>query len=206
MNNQLVEIDKNLLFYNNEEYLITKDNIKRLSLGSKRSLVILGQNLFFKRIKLKSRFNKNEVGYIIERDFGENSNILFHHKKFFLKKEVIIYAIESGKDFNELCRGSNKLKIVPFQIMFLQKFKKKYIYKDWIAILKYRECYYYIHCFNNIIVNNFVTKDILQFKDKCIEANTIADVKVYLDSNLINNLSKIFNGYKILKVGELLHG
>ena len=127
MENNLIEICNEKIFYKNNTYKFSLDNLRGIKLGKKRKVVILGEDLYTKKIKLNKRVKvkEEEIQTVIERAFGSSEDFLFHYEFSRRKSELIIYAVKGGMKIRELCQGAASIKVEPIQMYFFKKFKKK---------------------------------------------------------------------------------
>ena len=186
MISSLIEVSEEKIFYKNEIYKFSIENIKKLNFGKRRKVLILGEDLYIKKVELNKGVKANE-GYIeniIERAFGSNDDYLFDYNILKSKSEIIIYAIKGGLRIRELCDGCESLNIIPIQIYFLNKLKKDIKEKEWEALFTYRENNYYIFYKDGYILRSIVESDMLRFIEKYLEIEKEHKVTTYLDNRI----------------------
>ena len=67
MENNLIEICNEKIFYKDNTYKFSLDNLREIKLGKKRKVVILGEDLYTKKIKLNRKVKvKEHVNTILE--------------------------------------------------------------------------------------------------------------------------------------------
>ncbi len=207
MENNLIEICNEKIFYKNNTYKFSLDNLRGIKLGKKRKVVILGEDLYTKKIKLNKRVKvkEEEIQTVIERAFGSSEDFLFHYEFSRRKSELIIYAVKGGMKIRELCQGAASIKVEPIQMYFFKKFKKKVREKSWETLFSYKENYYYISCNENFIVRSFVDTSLSRFIEKYLEMEREENLKTYIEEDISKEFSNGYNSFVIKDFGEVLN-
>lgn len=198
MENSIIEITDEEIFYKNNSYRFSIENIKKINFGKKRSVVILGEELYIKRVKLnkKVKIKEGDIEGVIERSFGLDEDYLFHYH--FSKKnlELIIYAIKGGIRIKELCMGASKIKVIPLQIFFCKRFKSKAGCREWESLFTYKGSFYYLLFKDEYIHKSFVEEDKDRFLQRVLELDGITK-KRFIDKNIEQIIPTKFNNYEI---------
>ena len=194
MENNLIEICNEKIFYKDNTYKFSLDNLREIKLGKKRKVVILGEDLYTKKIKLnrKVKVKEEEIQNVIERAFGSSEDFLFHYEFSRRKGELIIYAVKGGMKIRELCQGAASIKVEPIQMCFFNKFKKKV-----------RENY--ILCDNNFIARSFVDISLTRFVEKYLEVEREENLKTYIEEGISKEFPEGYNSFIIKEFGEVLN-
>ena len=139
MENNLIEICNEKIFYKNNTYNFSLEILRGIKLGKKRKVIILGEDLYTKKIKLnrKVKVKEEEIQTVIERAFGSSEDFLFHYEFSRRKGELIIYAVKGGMKIRELCQGAASITVEPIQMCFFKKFKKNVREKNWETLFRH---------------------------------------------------------------------
>lgn len=207
MENSIIEVCDEKIFYKNESYRFSIENIKNLKFGRKRSLVILGEDLYTQKVKLnkKIKFKEKDIENVIKKSFGNNEDYLFHYSISKRKLELILYAIQGGNKVKELCNGASSIKVTPLQIYFSDKFKNKIKEKEWQCLFAYKECYYYILYKDDFIYKTYVEKDISRFIDRYVGNEEKDNVVTYVDNNIFKEINNEYNNVILKDFGGILN-
>ena len=207
MENNLIEICNEKIFYKNIIYKFSLDNLRKIKLGKKRKVVILGEDLYTKKIKLnrKVKVKEEEIQNVIERAFGSSEDFLFHYEFSRRKGELIIYAVKGGMKIRELCQGAASITVEPIQMCFFKKFKKNVREKNWETLFSYKGNYYYISCDNNFIARSFVDTSLSRFIEKYLEVEREKNLKTYIEEGISKEFPESYNTFVIKDFGEVLN-
>ncbi len=206
MKESIVIIKKNLFIYNGEEYDFDKINEIIHLLKSNVKMIILEEDLYVKQFN--SNINRNKIyefiDYKINNDFPQNGDILYSFEKN--NSIIAIYSIMGAKRIEKLSERAKNIEVKPIQFVIkdvMMKILKNNIFNCKVLIRLY-EYYYYISFKEKLFYYGFVEKDKKRVFDKIIKNDDSGDL--YIDSNIINNLS-LENKFKIIKlnIGELVN-
>lgn len=207
MENNLIEICNEKIFYKNNTYKFSLESLRGIKLGKKRKVVILGEDLYTKKIKLNKRVKvkEEEIQNVIERAFGSSEDFLFHYEFSRRKGELIIYAVKGGMKIRELCQGAAAIKVEPIQIYFFNKFRKKVREKKWETLFSYKDSYYYISCNEKFISRSFVDNNLSRFIEKYLELERGENLKTYIEEEISKEFPEGYNSFIIKEFGEVLN-
>lgn len=207
MESNLIEVCDEKIFYKNDIYKFSLENIKKINLGKKRKVLILGEDLYTKKVKLnkKVKIREEDIENVIERAFGSGEDYLFHYNISKRKAELIIYAIKGGMRIRELCDGASSIKIIPIQIYFLKKFKRRIKENEWEALFSYKENQYYIFYKDGYIFKSFVESDIKRFVQKYLDMEKDDLINTYVDNRISTYFHNSDKSFIIKEFGEILN-
>ena len=184
--------------YVNDEYGFDEIE-KRYMFFKNLKVIILEESIYIKAIPLQYRFGNLEK-YIenkIVEIFPQDGKILYDYEKSNEKNCVYIYAIRGKDKIEKLCSESVSLEVLPIQFIIKDILniilRKKEI--DVMALVKLDDIYYFIKCSNGLLIDNYVSEDILKIYDYLDEKNfqgkIIVDKKCSVDEYFLRNLEII---------------
>lgn len=157
------------MILNNKEFIICKDkykfgyekidieNIKAEVKKKKRGdFIILDEEIY---IKQYDTTKISQIKYIINNQIKKefnSDNYLIHFCIDHKNKKTFIYAIKGGDRLRPFLDYINKIKVTPIQFLILKNIRKNIKKRNFKALIKIEDKYYYIQVENNIIIKNLL--------------------------------------------------
>jgi hypothetical protein len=183
-----IQVREKSLIYRGKiyEYMNFFKNIK---IDRQRSLIILDENLYINKVDIKEHKETNEkrVSKVIKESFANCDDFLFNYEVTEDKKTLYIYGVKGGIKISKLCKGASNIKVLPLQILVVNKLKDRIKEKSWQCIFKYMNVYYYCSIIEGLVELTFVQDNINLFNNKF--QNLLNEEVLYLD-NTINGLDE----------------
>lgn len=185
-------IENNKYLFKNKVYEDFQVGYLQKKLGNKLRIVILGEDLWIKKLKCINKdydkFIEDEIRLVND----PNGDLLHHNHKDKKNKTVFIYSIKGKKVVEKIIHSKKNIEIIPIQFLLLNKvLKEKRLTFISTAIAEIKDYYYIISVDNGKIISSDVLSKKENEKDILIFLKKLNREKLLIDNSVSEELKSI---------------